>query len=122
MKHYYLMICVIQIYKNIGGFDYALAIIKVIFLFIKEIFLHCFLVSLSLKNHNKTKAIRLFLSLPCYCSQHQHFLFLYLFGLSQHKTLTYVHLFCLWSQKNLLHHHEIANKSNQTLKNRAAQK
>ena len=27
---------------NAGGFDYALAIIMIIFLFIKQIFLHCF--------------------------------------------------------------------------------
>ena len=70
---------------NVGGFDYALAIIKNIFLFIKQIFLNLFFlcpVSLWLKT---TKKIRLFacfvLSLPYYfsslqyCYYYQHFLF-----------------------------------------------
>ena len=48
---------------NVGRFDYALAIIKNIFLFIKQIFLHTFFLfsaSLWLKHTNGNKAFRLF--------------------------------------------------------------
>ena len=48
---------------NVGRFDYALAIIKNIFLFIKQMFLHTFFLfsaSLWLKHTNGNKAIRLF--------------------------------------------------------------
>ena len=51
---------------NTGGFDYALAIIKNIFLFIKQKFLFFFPASLWLRDHNGNKAIFLLI---------RHFLF-----------------------------------------------
>ena len=48
---------------NVGRFDYALAIIKNIFLFIKQIFLNPFFLfptSLWLKDHDESKVIHLF--------------------------------------------------------------
>ena len=63
LKHYYLNDLSDSNLLNVGRFDYALAIIKNIFLFIKQIFIHPFLFSFScftLKDHNENKAIRLF--------------------------------------------------------------
>ena len=42
MKHHYLNDLSNPNFSNIGGFDYVLAIIRIIFLFIKQIFLHLF--------------------------------------------------------------------------------
>ena len=61
MKHYYLNDLSNSNLRNIGGFNYALAIIKNIFIFFKQIFLHLFFpASLWLKDHNENKAICLF--------------------------------------------------------------
>ena len=46
MKHYYLTDLSNPNLWNVGGFDYALGIIKIIFLSIKQLFLHFFPVSL----------------------------------------------------------------------------
>ena len=55
---------------NIGGFDYALAIIKIVLLFITYFYIS-FFASLWLKDQNENKATRLFvLSLPYYFSSH----------------------------------------------------
>ena len=72
MKHYYLNDLSNPNLWNVGRFDYALAIIKNIFLFVKQIFLHLFFpASLWLKDHNENKAIRLFcviLAIPIFIS------------------------------------------------------
>ena len=63
MKHYYLNDLSNPNLWNVGRFDYALAIIKNIFLFIKQIFLNPFFLfptSLWLKDHNESKVIHLF--------------------------------------------------------------
>ena len=64
MKHYYLNDLSNPNLWNVGRFDYALAIIKNIFLFVKQIFLQPFIclfpASLWLKDHNENKAICLF--------------------------------------------------------------
>ena len=60
MKHYYLNdLCNSNLW-NVGRFDYASAIIKNIFLFIKQTFLHHFFLFPASKGHNENKAIRLF--------------------------------------------------------------
>ena len=61
MRHYYLNDLSNLNLSNAGGFDYTLAIIKNVFLFIKQIFLHLFFpASLSLKDYNENNAIHLF--------------------------------------------------------------
>ena len=61
MKHYYLNDLSNPNLWNVGRFDYALAIIKNIFLFVKQIFLHLFCppAFFWLMDHNENKAIRL---------------------------------------------------------------
>ena len=61
MKHYYLNDLSNPNLWNVGRFDYALTIIKNIFLFVKQIFLHPFFsASFWLKDHNEYKAICVF--------------------------------------------------------------
>ena len=64
MKHYYLNDLSNPNLWNVGRFDYALAIIKNIFLFVKQMFLQPFIclfpASLWLKDHSENKAICLF--------------------------------------------------------------
>ena len=61
MKHYYPNDLTNPNLWNVGRFDYALAILKAFFFLVKQIFLHLFFpASLSLKDHNENKAIRLF--------------------------------------------------------------
>ena len=57
MKHDYLNDLSNPNLLNICGFDYALAIIKNIFLFIKQLFLYFSPASFWLKDYNKNKAI-----------------------------------------------------------------
>ena len=61
IKHYYLNDLSNPKLWYVGSFDYALAVIKNVFLFVKQMFLHPFFsASLWLKDHNENKAIRLF--------------------------------------------------------------
>ena len=70
MKHCYLNDLSKPNLWNVGRFDYALVIIKNIFLFVKQIFLHPFFLFLLYSDWRTTMKIRLFacfvLSLP-YC-------------------------------------------------------
>ena len=61
VRHYYLNDLSNPNLSNVGGFDNTLAIIKNVFLFIKQIFLHLFFPApLTLKDYNENKAIHLF--------------------------------------------------------------
>ena len=120
MKHYYLNDLSNSSLWNIGGFDYLLAVIKNIFLFIKQIFLHIFFPALRwLKEHNKNKAIHLFcVYVFCFTYSPCHTIFLLtnvaintnifvllLFFLTFGYLIfcTYLDLLFLWQNKTYLH-------------------
>ena len=52
VKHYYLNLLLDPNFWHIGGFDYALSILMILFLF-NEIFVHFLLVLLTLRDHNE---------------------------------------------------------------------
>ena len=60
VKQYYLNDLFHPNLRNVSGFDYALSVQMILFLFIKFFFIKYFFLALLLKGHNQNMAIRLF--------------------------------------------------------------